>query len=150
VVNNDAWRSSAPEVVEGNGICCLIDIVFNRAVVLSLIQVPSTKYQVPSTKYHPSTKAENVWIFETQSSKAHEYLMSSLTFVMQNNARRKVLMVTTHVKSFRCRFRTWKSSASPVMTASMPPIYREPGRWGGDEGALVVQYNFSYIRLSGK
>ena len=33
------------------------------------------------------------------------------------------------MKSFRCRFRTGKSSARPVMTASMPPIWREPGRW---------------------
>lgn len=51
-----------------------------------------------------------------------------LTLVMQNRASRKVPKVTPNVKSFRCRFRTWKSSARPVMTASMPPIWRGPGR----------------------
>lgn len=51
-----------------------------------------------------------------------------LTLVMQNRARRKVPKVTPNVKSFRCLFRTWKSSARPVMTASMPPIWTEPGR----------------------
>lgn len=57
-----------------------------------------------------------------------------LTLVMQNRARRKVPKETPNVKSFRCRFRTWKSSARPVMTASMPPIWGNQAGGCRDEG----------------
>lgn len=79
---------------------------------------------------HPSSKPGNTLTLLKRSQKFQVTQAETfLTLVMQNRARRKVPRVTPNVKSFRCLFKTWKSSARPVMTASMPPIWREPGRW---------------------
>ena len=46
----------------------------------------------------------------------------ALTLVTQKRDRRKVARTTSSVKSSRCRCSSWNSSASPVITDSMPPI----------------------------
>ena len=48
--------------------------------------------------------------------------MWALTLVTQKRDRRKVARTTSSVKSSRCRCSSWNSSASPVITDSMPPI----------------------------
>lgn len=54
-----------------------------------------------------------------------DVLYSLLTFVMHSKARRNVNSATAKVNILRCFLRRLKSSANPVITASMPPICKK-------------------------